>query len=199
VIAATHRDLHQAVQQQRFREDLYYRLGVVPIALPQLCQRLADIVPLAEHFLVLAARGAPPRRLASDAAARLLSYPWPGNVRELRNAMERVTTLVRRPVIVAADLDFLESVGQRRPGIANLLTGTLPEVVARVEIEMIQRALAGSSGNRAQAAERLGIRRQLLYRKLARYGFELSLNETDGVPEADTDELYHPSDLSDSR
>ncbi|MBV8459144.1 MAG: sigma 54-interacting transcriptional regulator, partial [Acetobacteraceae bacterium] len=199
VIAATHRDLRQAVREERFREDLYYRLGVVPIGLPPLRERLADIVPLAEHFLGLAARGATPKRLASDAAAGLLNHPWPGNVRELRNAMERVTTLVRRPAIVAADLDFLEPAGGARPGAADPFAGTLPEVVARVEIEMIQRALAASDGNRARAAERLGIRRQLLYRKLARYGFELSSNETESVPEADSESMAGPPDLSDSQ
>ncbi len=199
VIAATHRDLRQAVREERFREDLYYRLGVVPITLPPLRERLADIVPLTEHFLALAAHGAAPKRLASDAAARLLSHSWPGNVRELRNAMERVTTLVRRPAIVAADLEFLEPAGGARPGAADPFAGTLPEVVARVEMEMIQRALAASGGNRAQAAERLGIRRQLLYRKLARYGFELSPNGTDSVPEADGESVYGASSPLDSQ
>jgi DNA-binding NtrC family response regulator len=200
VIAATHRDLRQAVREERFREDLYYRLGVVPITLPALRERLADIVPLAERFLALAAHGAAPKRLASDAAARLVSHSWPGNVRELRNAMERVTTLVRRPVIAAADLDFLlEPARGASSGAADLFAGTLPEVVARVEIEMIQRALAASGGNRAQTAERLGIRRQLLYRKLARYGFELSPNETESVPEPDSESMAGPSDSLDSQ
>jgi two-component system NtrC family response regulator len=198
VIAATHRDLRQAVREARFREDLYYRLGVVPVALPPLRTRLADIVPLAEHFLALAARGIPPKRLASNAAARLLNYPWPGNVRELRNAMERVTALVRRPVIVAADLDFLVAASSdEAPSAELLLAGTLPEVIARIEIEMIQRALTASGGNRAQAAERLGIRRQLLYQKLARYGLDLSPNRTERVSEGDTEAREDPFDHSD--
>jgi DNA-binding NtrC family response regulator len=89
VIAATHRDLVQAVRNGHFREDLYYRLGVVPLVLPPLRDRLADIIPLAEHFLALAAEGATVKRLGADAAARLLAHPWPGNVRELLNAMKR--------------------------------------------------------------------------------------------------------------
>src|ERR1700761_5777986 len=105
VIAATHRDLRQAVQHGRFREDLYYRLGVVPVALPPLRDRLPVLVPRGEHFLSLPTP--PPKHLSSDAAARLLAHPWPGNVRELLNAMKRVATLIRRPVITAADLDFL--------------------------------------------------------------------------------------------
>ncbi len=189
VIAATHRDLVGAVREGRFREDLYYRLGVVPLSLPPLRERLADIIPLAEHFLGLSADGGAIKRLGADAAARLLAYPWPGNIRELLNAMKRVATLVRRPVIGGADLDFL--VARPDDGTAgpaapvDWLAGTLPEVVARVEVELIQRALAASGGNRAQAAERLGIRRQLLYQKLARHGLELSPNGTDDVPEAD--------------
>jgi DNA-binding NtrC family response regulator len=186
VIAATHRDLRRAVAAGRFREDLFYRLGVVPLSLPPLRERLADILPLAEHFLAQAARGLAPKRLGTDAAARLLNYPWPGNVRELKNAMERVTTLVRRPVIVAGDLVFLGAAGLGEKPV-DWLAGTLPEAVARLEIEMIRRAIDSAAGNRAQAAARLGIRRQLLYQKLARYGLDLSQNGTEGVPEADGD------------
>jgi DNA-binding NtrC family response regulator len=90
--------------------------------------------------------------------------------------------LVRRPVVAAADLDFLNGADVRP---ADWLIGTLPEVIARVEIELIRRALVASGGNRAQAAERLGIRRQLLYQKLTRYGLEVSPNGTPVVPEAD--------------
>ena len=189
VIAATHRDLLQAVRDGRFREDLYYRLGVVPVALPPLRERLADIIPLAEHFLALSADGSPPKRLSADAASRLLSHPWPGNVRELLNAMKRASTLVRRPVIAAEDLAFLATTpehGSAMPAeAANWLSGTLPEVIARVETELIRRALAACGGNRAQAAEQLGIRRQLLYQKLERYGLAVSPNETPHVPEDD--------------
>ncbi len=183
VIAATHRDVIQAVRDGRFREDLYYRLGVVPVALPPLRERLADIIPLAEQFLAVAADGAV-KRLSADAAARLLAHPWPGNVRELLNAMKRVATFVRRPVIAAADLDFL--VSGRIGNAPDLLSGTLPDVVARVEVELIRRAMRMSAGNRAQAAERLGIRRQLLYQKLARYGLDVSPNGTDPVAGEDS-------------
>jgi len=184
VVAATHRDLQQAVRDGHFREDLYYRLGVVPIAIPPLRDRLADIIPLAEHYLALATPGAPPKRLAADAAARLLSHPWPGNVRELVNAMIRAATLVRRPVIVAADLAFLGA-GPEATAPTDWLAGHLPDAVARLELEMIRRALAATGGNRAAAAEQLGIRRQLLYQKLARYGLDASPNGTDAVPDAD--------------
>ena len=169
ILAATHRDLERAVREGRFREDLYWRLGVVPLALPPLRERLADIVPLAEHFLALAAAGGSAKRLSSGAAARLLSHPWPGNVRELRNAMERVAVLARRPVIGAEDLDFLQAPSGSVP---DWLDGELPAAVARLEAAMIRRALAAAQANRAEAARRLGIHRQLLYEKMKRYGIE---------------------------
>jgi two-component system NtrC family response regulator len=184
VIAATHRDLPDLIRDGRFREDLYYRLGVVPLALPPLRERLADIVPLAEHFLSVAAATATPKRLTADAAVRLLAHDWPGNVRELRNAMERVSALVRRSVVTAADLGFLSS--RAVPLDTDWLTGTLPEAVARLETEMISRALTASHGNRAQAAERLGIRRQLLYEKIARYALDTSAKRTNAVADEDS-------------
>ena len=165
VIAATHRDLGQAVRAGTFREDLYYRIGVVPVSLPPLRDRLADIIPLAEHYLALSGGG---RRLGADAAARLLGHGWPGNVRELVNAMKRAATLARRPVLGAADLDFLTTTAAPVSG-PDWLAGTLPDAVARLETEMIRRALETVHGNRLQAAELLGIRRQLLYDKLDRY------------------------------
>jgi DNA-binding NtrC family response regulator len=119
------------------------------VPLPPLRERLADILPLAEHFLAHAARGTVPKRLGSDAAARLLGHLWPGNVRELRNVIERVTTLVRRPVIVACDLEFLGTACPDTEKPIDWLAGTLPEAVARLETEMIHRALEASAGNRA--------------------------------------------------
>jgi DNA-binding NtrC family response regulator len=187
IIAATNRDLAVLVRNGHFREDLYYRLGVVPLPLPPLRERLADILPLAEHFLALAAERGQHKFLSADAAGRLLAYYWPGNVRELRNAMERVAALVRRPVVTGADLAFLN------PGKASRdidwLSGTLPEAIARLEREMISRTLAAVGGNRAQAAERLGIRRQLLYDKMTRYGLDPSAKRTDGVRKEDADRL----------
>ena len=167
IISATHRDLALAVKNNQFREDLFYRLGVVPLALPPLRERLADIVELAEHFLALF--GKTTHRLSAEAAARLLAHDWPGNVRELRNAMERVATLGRRDVVEAHDLDFL------RPADlpSEPITGTdLPSAVARLEQAMIRHALFDAEGNRSEAARRLGIHRQLLHEKLKRYDID---------------------------
>jgi DNA-binding NtrC family response regulator len=168
LIAATHRDLPALVEAGRFRADLYYRLAVVPLVLPPLRERLADIVPLAEHFLSPSGK-----RLSGRAASRLLAYEWPGNVRELRNVVERAAMLVRGGVIAAGDLDLPAAKPDRRTEAGVLqdwLSGDLPGAVARLERAMIGAALREADGNRARAARRLGIQRQLLYAKMERYG-----------------------------
>jgi two-component system NtrC family response regulator len=169
VIAATHRDLPDMVAAGRFREDLYYRLNVVPIVLPPLRERRDDILTLAEHFLQLAARQGAPKRLTAAAAARLLDNTWPGNVRELRNVVERASVLVRGDVIDATDLDFVARASDTLSR-DDLLHGDLPTAVAKLEKAMIQKALEACGGNRAEAARRLNIHRQLLYTKMQRYG-----------------------------
>jgi DNA-binding NtrC family response regulator len=175
IIAATHRDLVQRASEGKFREDLYYRLGVVPLHLPPLRERLADILPLAERFLE------PGRTLSAGAAARLLAYPWPGNVRELRNAMERVAALGRGRLVEAPELDFL---GPSRPPTAPP-AATLAEAVSQLEARMIHEALEATGGNRAEAARRLGMHRQLLYEKLRRLEPEASGIQTTPVVEDD--------------
>ncbi|WP_031357717.1 sigma-54-dependent transcriptional regulator [Caballeronia sordidicola] len=171
IIAATHRELSAEVTARTFREDLFYRLNVIPIHLPPLRERPADIPQLATHFLALAAaRGAPARSLSPAAEACLLAYPWPGNVRELKNAMERVTALARGPLVTDDDLVFLMAAPAAQVGIADaLLDLPLPEAIERLERASIERALRASSGNRAETARRLGISRQSLYTKLAAY------------------------------
>lgn len=184
VIAATHRDLAARVRDGSFREDLLYRLKVVPIQLAPLRERLADIIPLAEHFLRLA--GSRSKRLSAEAGARLLAHDWPGNVREVKNTMERVAVLVRSDVVAAADLDFLGPATGTEATSIDWLSGDLPAVLARVELAMIERALGGANGNRAEAARQLGISRQQLYVKLKRYGLDVSENPTYDVGIADT-------------
>jgi two-component system NtrC family response regulator len=188
ILAATHRDLSRLVAEGKFREDLFYRLGVVPIRLPPLRDRLADIIPLAEFFLGhTTGKDAAPKRLSPEAAALLLSHPWPGNVRELRNAMERAAALARHAVITGDDLLFLRAApGAPATDVAeNWLAGDLPTAVARLESAMIRHALAATGGNRAEAARRLNIHRQLLYEKLRRHGLEPSGNRTDDVGKPD--------------
>jgi DNA-binding NtrC family response regulator len=180
VIAATHRDLRERVREGAFREDLYYRLHVFPINLPPLRERLADIVPLAEYFLSAAGK-----RLAAEAAARLVSHRWPGNVRELKNAMERAAVLARGETVSAADLNFVSAEAIANPIALDWPEEDLPAAVERLETMLIRRALERAKGNRAEAARALGIHRQLLYVKIKRLGLEASAERTNPVGDAD--------------
>jgi len=188
VVAATHRDLATAARDGAFREDLFYRLNVVPIHLAPLRERSTDIIPLAEHFLFRATE--PPKQLGADAAARLMAHSWPGNVRELRNAIERVAILCRGNAITASDLSFLSTTAGARDLASppDWTEGDLPGAVARLEMHMIKRALQEAGGNRTEAARRLGIHRQLLYAKAEKYGIgagEASADRTGAVVKAD--------------
>lgn len=168
ILAATHRDLPAAVKEGRFREDLWYRLQVVPLWLPPLRERLGDVLLLAEHFLRRLG-GDAPKRLSTAASRLLLAHTWPGNVRELRNAMERAAILSQGAVIDVEHIGLTSPV-PFTPDLAIDWHGTLAQAVACVEHEMIARALAATAGNRAEAARRLGLSRQQLYRKLAELG-----------------------------
>lgn len=175
LVAATHRDLKGMVDLGEFREDLLYRLSVIPIHLPPLRERLADILPLAEHFLADAAssRGHA-MRLSGPAQRLLVTYRWPGNVRELKNAIERACALAPGPAITTDDLAFLRQESSDADSLlpAQLLEMALPKAVETVERALICNALAFAGNNRADAARRLGISRQTLYAKLASLGIE---------------------------
>jgi transcriptional regulator with PAS, ATPase and Fis domain len=170
VIAATHGDLPALISAGSFREDLFYRLNVIPIALPPLRDRREDIPALAEHFLGRSAgklgRG---MRLSPEAVERLLRYPWPGNVRELENAIERAAILARREEIGPDDLPPHVAAGlQLGPSPA------LPRQVslAEAEREHILQTLERFGRNHSGAAEALGIGRTTLWRKLKEYGID---------------------------
>jgi len=165
ILAATHRDLEQRVRDGAFRQDLYYRLNVIHLRIPPLRARREDIVPLAEHFLALA--GDPPKSLTAGARRALEAHGWPGNVRELRNVIERASVLTRGAQIDTADLGL--GGGSAAPGSES---ADLPTALSRLEADMIRKALTDAGGNRAEAARRLGIRRQLLYAKLRQHGIE---------------------------
>ncbi|WP_407154930.1 sigma-54-dependent transcriptional regulator [Bradyrhizobium sp. STM 3557] len=167
VVAATHRDLAKLVASGEFREDLYYRLNVVPIELPPLRERTDDIEPLAEHFLSQASHGRPRPQLTRAAAEKLRHYSWPGNVRELRNVIERACVLTRSPMITADDLVIGDETWANDGAVPS---SDLPAAVAELEARMIRHALDACAGNRTEAARRLNINRQLLYAKMQRYG-----------------------------
>lgn len=172
VIAATNRQLEAEVAAGRFRQDLYFRLAIVPIALPSLRQRPADIPLLAQHFLeVAAARHRVRRRQLTEAAlARLRQHHWPGNVRELRNALERATILASTEQIDERAFDFLDLGPQTMPVPDRPIE--LATALAEHERLLIERALARHGGKVAKAAEELGLERSHLYKKLRALGIE---------------------------
>jgi transcriptional regulator with PAS, ATPase and Fis domain len=168
VIAATQHDLARRVREEKFREDLFYRLDVLRIELPPLRERGSDILLLAEHFLRRALPDAP-KKLSASAAKALLEHGWPGNVRELENLMRSLSLTVRGALIDRHDLRF-ETTAAPETAMNELLTFDLPTATARLEKMLLQKALRDTGGNRAEAARRLGIRRQFLYSKLKEHG-----------------------------
>jgi len=174
VVSATNRDLEEAIRQQQFREDLYYRINVIQIELPPLRARGTDVLLLAQHFLTTFAEnmGKQVHGLHESAAERLLSYPWPGNVRELRNVMERAAALTTNERITSDDLP--EKIRQHSAP-KMVLHGDDPAALlplAEVERRYILHAVEATHGNRTQAAQVLGLDRKTLYRKLKQYGVE---------------------------
>ena len=171
IVSATHRDLAGDVAAGRFREDLFYRLSVVPIALPPLRERSGDIAALATSFLPVG------RSLAPGTVAVLERHGWPGNVRELQNAIRRAASLGTVGPLRPAEFAFLAAAPEiAMPGMgagsalpADWLGLTLPEASARLERALIEHALASAGGNRSEAARTLGIHRQLLHAKIGRF------------------------------
>ena len=196
IVAATNRDLAAQVATGQFREDLFYRLNVVPIALPALRERRQDIALLARHFLDHAAiQGLPRRQLATDAITALGAHAWPGNVRELENLMRRLAVLARDEVIDAdairtmlgtlvdasepPDIDIAQAVRAMIERIARqdpaaLDNGTLYDrVIGEVERPLIEAMLARHGQNQLRAARALGINRNTLRKRLDTLGIEL--------------------------
>ena len=175
VLAATNKDLPVEIRAGRFREDLYFRLNVVPIFVPPLRERVEDVALLADHFMAMLAReyGRRPKTFEPDAVAALQRYPWPGNVRELRNLVERLMIMVPGDRVSSRDLSFLEHGIVATPQ-ATLATATTiaPLHDARDEFEKqyILRALAAQQGNMSRTAEVLGVERSNLYRKMRAFG-----------------------------
>ena len=178
VVAATHQDLKRAVAEGRFREDLFFRLNVVPIDLPALRERPEDIPLLADHFIARFCRelGRAPARLDPHALEALRGYAWPGNVRELRNVMERVVLLEAEDVILPEHLPGEIVHPAARAGGGPTPAGpadTFPAGVVRpltdIEKLAIEHALRVCGGNKTRAAQALGISRQTLRTKLKEY------------------------------
>jgi two-component system nitrogen regulation response regulator GlnG len=196
IIAATHKNLPELIEAGRFRQDLFYRLNVVPISLPALRERREDIVLLARHFLDKAAQDGLPRKALSDEAAQLLmAYHWPGNVRELQNLMQRLSVLSREAVIAADILRHALPIDAIAPDLgvsADHLAGAVRDwtrrhlgvggsvsptdlhndLLAAVEPILLQEVLSSVDGNQIRAAGLLGINRNTLRKKLTDYGLD---------------------------
>jgi DNA-binding NtrC family response regulator len=172
IVAATNLDLKRAVASGAFREDLYYRLNVVPIAVPPLRDRIEDLPLLVDHFIRRYNHECNKRieALTPDALAALSSYSWPGNVRELQNIVERTVVLVDGPLISAADLPLDLTISPTRPGsTSDKRRVDLNEASDRFERLIVQRVLEEARGNVSEAARVLGLHRNSLKVKLARW------------------------------
>ncbi len=167
VVAATNRDLEREVESGAFREDLYFRLAVIPIVLPPLRERPEDVLALARHFFVRAAadRKPPLEGWSPEVEAFLRRHPWPGNARELENTLERGVALARGPRIELADL-LLDG----EPPEAAAKEGPLADWLDQRAAERIREVLASSGKSRAEAARRLGVDRTTLWRWMQRLG-----------------------------
>lgn len=198
IVAATNMDLERAVSEGRFREDLYFRLNVIPIALPPLRERPTDIAPLVTHFSALyrARSGRPAPRWNEDALQLLEGYRWPGNVRELANIVERLAILHAGEEVTSDDVGAvlrielhapsraLEHAGAAAPAGGSIPSGTgapedhggnelpLNDALDGYERLLIKRALSASGGNVAEAARRLRTDRPNLYRRMRRLGVD---------------------------
>jgi len=170
LIAATNRDLEEAIERGAFRQDLYYRLNVIPVHLPPLRERIEDLPALAEHFVRQSAEtlGKPVRGLTPEALDAMMRYDWPGNARELENMVERLVVLHGKEWIDSRDLPPV----LLHPQPVARAAGTLEDL----ERQRIAEALREAGGNKKLAARRLGIHRSTLYAKLRRHG----LGEPDG-------------------
>ena len=181
MISATHRNLWGAVEAGEFREDLYYRIAVYPIATPPLRERRDDIPLLAQHALSTFSQelGSGVDEISVDALARMMDYDWPGNVRELHNVIQRAIVLTKgsvlgveslpQPLIAATALSVAPSHQSDGAGIATL---------ADAERQTIQRALALAEGNIVAAARMLNLHRSSLYRKMERHDIDTGRRDT---------------------
>jgi DNA-binding NtrC family response regulator len=174
VLLATNQDLRERVRQERFREDLFYRINVVTVELPALCERTGDVPLLAEHFLRLFSSQHGRERLGfSEQALKCLeSYHWPGNVRELENVIERAVLLSKGSYIELEDLppELVQTVQHCRQLVLERVS--LKAALAEPEKNIIRQALQVHSWNRQETAKALQINRTTLYKKMKRYGLE---------------------------
>jgi two-component system nitrogen regulation response regulator NtrX len=199
VLAATNKDLEDEIRQNRFREDLYFRLAVIPLHVPPLRERREDIPVLIEHFLAhfAAELGRRSKTVETAALARLAAYAWPGNVRELRNLVERLMIMAPGAVIGLADLPahVRGTPNGAEPTAGDLWNRDYPslrEARGAFEKAYIERKLADLEGNVSRTAQVLGLERSNLYRKMRSYGIEVDREGLDSSGVGEVPELPDP-------
>jgi len=178
IIAATNKDLESEIKARRFREDLYYRLNVIVITLPPLCQRREDIDPLIDHFLAKVSRenDLPRKKLSLKVRMLLNEYDWPGNVRELQHCIERAVVMGEEPEIEETDLPphilFWKELGGQSPAIDSSGRRGLPEILHQAERRAVLEALQRSGWVQARAARMLGISERSMWYRVKKLGLE---------------------------
>jgi two-component system, NtrC family, nitrogen regulation response regulator NtrX len=177
VVSSTARNLEKEIAERRFREDLFYRLNVVPVSIPSLSDRREDIPALADHFFArfAADQGVPPPSISMEALASLQSYEWPGNVRQLRNVVERTIILTPREQLAKIEADMLpaEILNGKisgDTGLSTLMGVPLREARENFEREYLRVQIRRFSGNISKTASFIGMERSALHRKLKLLG-----------------------------
>jgi transcriptional regulator with PAS, ATPase and Fis domain len=186
VIAAANIDLEKAVAEKRFREDLYYRLNVVPLCLPAVRERAEDIPLLVNHFLAKISidEGGECKTVSQETLNALASYPWPGNVRQIEHAIELAVVLSGdRKVLDAEDFPMFARKAVACTPTVNLPVGGLDfdDVIARIEVSLLKQALDRTRGNKGKAADLLGLKRTTLLAKLKSLPFEFEADDVAGL------------------
>ena len=172
IIAASKGRLEDKIKEGKFREDLYYRLNVIPIQLPLLRERKEDIPLLVNHFLEKYGRKTNRliKKVSSEAMALLMEYPWPGNVRELENTMERIVALSRKDEVIPSDLPFPIMGTKKYKGIPAARLKPVEEILKETERDYIEATWRETGGQKKKAAKILGISRKTLWEKIRNYG-----------------------------
>ena len=187
VLSSTSRDLEKEIAERRFREDLFYRLNVVPISIPALRERRDDIPALVDHFFARYAneQGVPPPQVSGEAMTALQAYEWPGNVRQLRNVVERTVIMAPREKLGRIEADMLppeifNSRGGGDPGVSVMMSTPLREARENFEREYLRVQIRRFSGNISKTATFIGMERSALHRKLKLLGMSERREDEDG-------------------
>ena len=175
ILASTNRELSVLIKEGKFREDLYYRLNVIPLCIPPLRERTEDIIPLCRHFLTMYGRkvGREAQVLSPEALQTILDHDWPGNIRELENLIARVVTLSSAPLISAEEFRAIFTLGgDHAPSRQSPPGEPAGGALQNAEKETILHALQAANGNQTKAAQALGMGRNTLWRKMKKYGID---------------------------